>query len=357
MVISAGFMRPLAFALVILGMPVPAALAQEPARIAIDRSLAPYASEKDTVTLPDGRRLHLVCMGQGGPTVILLAGNMGWSAAWNRVQAPVAEDTRVCAWDRAGFGLSDPPPHPQTVDQSTADLATALEIAGIAGPYILVGHSLGGYESLLLADRDPAAMVGMVLVDSSYNDQFDRLEHRVPAIIALGKQEGPVHRLLQTCSALLRSGSLKKGDSDPNGCFRAPPPPPHFPPELVAAMPSPDKVSEEWIAQSMDAAAFALSWQVLPLNAPIVSSTTRNYTDMPLVVLSAGTSPPPPGWGNEQVAELPVFDAVRYAGHREYAAMSTRGVQRTVPGSTHDIHQTHPEAVIAAIREVLAQVR
>lgn len=122
-------------------------------------------------------------------------------------------------------------------------------------------------------------------------------------------------------------------------------------------MPSPDKVSEAWIAKSMDAVAFALSWQVLPKNAPIVSSTTRNYADIPLVVLSADTSPPPPEWSDEQVAELAVFDALRYAGHREFAAMSTRGVQRTVPGSTHDIHQTHPEVVIAAIREVLRQSR
>lgn len=101
--------------------------------------------------------------------------------------------SRVCAWDRSGFGLSDPPPHPQTVDQTAADLATALESAGITGPYIPAGHSLGGCESLLLADRDFAAVVGMVLVDTSYNDQFKRLEHRVPAIIAAGKQKHLVH--------------------------------------------------------------------------------------------------------------------------------------------------------------------
>src|SRR5690606_21439786 len=98
------------------------------------------------------RRLHLVCMGQGSPTVILTAGNTRWSIDWNLVQAPVARETRVCAWDRAGFGLSDPPPRPQTVAETSADLANALEIGGITGPFILVGHSLGGYETLLLAD-------------------------------------------------------------------------------------------------------------------------------------------------------------------------------------------------------------
>src|SRR5205814_1606569 len=113
--------------------------------------------------LPDGRTIHLVCMGQGSPVVILTAGEAGWSIAWNKVQPGVAAKTRVCAWDRAGLAFSSPSPKPPTVDNAASDLQAALAAAGIAGPYVVVGHSLGAYESLLLADRQPSKVVGMVL--------------------------------------------------------------------------------------------------------------------------------------------------------------------------------------------------
>jgi pimeloyl-ACP methyl ester carboxylesterase len=87
------------------------------------------------------------------------------------VQPAIAETTRACAWDRAGFGFSDPSPERQTVDHTTNDLEQALVKGGIHGPYIVVGHSLGGYESLLFADRHPREVVRMVLVDPAYPDQ------------------------------------------------------------------------------------------------------------------------------------------------------------------------------------------
>src|SRR6187431_2220157 len=112
-----------------------AAIAQEQAAgpDGIDRTLAQYASTEDSVRLPDGRSIHLVCTGDGSPSVILLAGMADWSVAWNRVQPAVAARTRVCAWDRAGLGLSDPPAKPQMVDATTADLEAALAAADING--------------------------------------------------------------------------------------------------------------------------------------------------------------------------------------------------------------------------------
>src|SRR5690349_3053542 len=91
-----------------------------------------------------GFRLHINCVGTGSPTVVLDAGLGGSSLDWNLVQAELGRITRVCAYDRAGMGWSDPSPQPRTPGQIGRELHTLLTNAGIAGPYVLVGHSLAG---------------------------------------------------------------------------------------------------------------------------------------------------------------------------------------------------------------------
>jgi pimeloyl-ACP methyl ester carboxylesterase len=89
----------------------------------------------------------------------------------------------VCAWDRLGSGFSSKSTGRETAGETTADLIAALKAARVKGPYVVVGHSLGSYESLLLKDRAPEAVVGMVLVDPSIPDQGDRLNkaaHKPP---------------------------------------------------------------------------------------------------------------------------------------------------------------------------------
>jgi pimeloyl-ACP methyl ester carboxylesterase len=119
-------------------------------------------------------RLHINCVGQGSPTVVLDAGwgytSVEWSA-W--VQPEVAKHTRVCAYDRAGMGWSEPKPGPPNATQTTADLHTLLQEADEEGSYVLVGHSLAGLYSRIYADRYPEEVAGMVLVDSTHPDQFE----------------------------------------------------------------------------------------------------------------------------------------------------------------------------------------
>jgi pimeloyl-ACP methyl ester carboxylesterase len=112
-----------AIALMMLAAPAQPVSVPKP----VDEALAPYASVADSVKLRDGRELHFVCMGKGSPTVILTAGMGDFAGiAWSAVQPAMARITRVCAWDRPGFGLSDGDPVKQTVSTTTADLEAAL---------------------------------------------------------------------------------------------------------------------------------------------------------------------------------------------------------------------------------------
>src|SRR4051812_37119691 len=113
-----------------------------------------------------GYRLHIQCVGAGSPTVVLDAGLGGSSLDWSLVQAELGRTTRVCAYDRAGMGWSDPGPQPRTPRQIADELHTLLTNAGNAGPYVLVGHSLGGKNVRMFALQHPDQVAGMVLVDA-----------------------------------------------------------------------------------------------------------------------------------------------------------------------------------------------
>jgi hypothetical protein len=91
-----------------------------------------------------GYRLHLYCTGEGSPAVILEAGGGNPWLSWYKVQPQAAQFTQVCSYDRAGLGWSDPSPKPRTTKVIAEELHTLLHNAGIAGPFVLVGHSLGG---------------------------------------------------------------------------------------------------------------------------------------------------------------------------------------------------------------------
>src|SRR5437588_5210224 len=119
-----------------------------------------------------GYRLHINCTGTGSPTVILDAGLGETSLDWSKVQPAVARFTRVCSYDRAGYGWSDTGPGPRTSQQIVQELHLLLMHAQISGPYLLVGHSLGGLNMRLYAYRYPAEVAGMVLLDSTNEHQF-----------------------------------------------------------------------------------------------------------------------------------------------------------------------------------------
>jgi pimeloyl-ACP methyl ester carboxylesterase len=119
-----------------------------------DARMLPYAAPDRLVDI-GGRRIHLHCMGSGGPTVILMSGISSWSPVWHKTHAEIAKRTQVCTFDRAAYGFSDPAPAPQVLTDVVEDLRAALRAAALPGPYVLVGHSLGGLEARLYAGRWP----------------------------------------------------------------------------------------------------------------------------------------------------------------------------------------------------------
>jgi pimeloyl-ACP methyl ester carboxylesterase len=127
-----------------------------------------------------GYRLHLYCVGQGSPTVLLDSGAFDSLEQWNTVQPKVAEFTRVCSYDRPGLGWSDPSPLPHTSVQIATELHEALNKAGLSGPYLPVGHSIAGLYARVFASHYRNEVAGLVLVDSVHPDEFKRFPSHVP---------------------------------------------------------------------------------------------------------------------------------------------------------------------------------
>lgn len=136
-----------------------------------------------------GHRLHIWCVGSGAPTVVLEAGLGGSSAVWGFVQPEVARFTRVCSYDRAGMGYSDPGPSPRTARRLAHDLAVLLERTGITEPAVLVGASIGGFPVRIFASERASRVAGVVLVDATHEARMDpvpRLAVFVPILSSLG---------------------------------------------------------------------------------------------------------------------------------------------------------------------------
>jgi len=314
-----------------------------------DASLAVYAKPQQLIELRDGRRIHLFCLGKGSPTVILTAGLGDWAASWSHVQASIALRTRVCAWDRAGFGFSDPSSAPQDVSHTTADLEETLNSAKIDGPYVLVGHSAGSYESLLFADRHPRQVLGMVFIDPSFPDQ-DRRQGLVAPRFSAFEQKNLDRALaaLKKCAAELKSGRLTIGSLDPDKCHDYPP---TFPPELKAALLRLDTNPARLMTEASTIKQFSHS-------SVIVVNAKRNYRSMPIRVLTASDHPPPPSMPADAAAEqTTTFDREWRRAHDAMAALSTDGINTIVEGSRHYIQNLKPAVVISSVDEVIDRVR
>lgn len=314
--------RPLILPLVLLSLTPSLADAQE----ASTQTVPPVRAQ-----LADGRHLALYCVGTGSPTVIFDSGLGGDARVWSRVQPAIAETTRACAFDRPGYGASDEGPAPRDAAHIVSDLKAALEAAGIAGPYVLVGHSMGGYDVRLFANLYPADVVGMVLVDPSIDGNEAPLRAVSPAF---GRGMDDFHATVGKCIRATADGEMTPGNPIYSECGS----PPLDSPMANAAL-ARTTLSEQ---QNMDES----SRQVL---ASEPASST-----LPLIVLTAGGQYKSEAGMPE--SERMALTGVTRGNHAAIAARSSAGIHRVVEGAPHNIQWAQPDAVVAAILEVIGDV-
>jgi pimeloyl-ACP methyl ester carboxylesterase len=270
-----------------------------------------------------GYRLHIQCVGTGSPTIVLDAGLSGSSLDWSLVQPELGRSTHVCAYDRAGMGWSDPGPKPRTPRQIANELHTLLTNAGIAGPYVLVGHSLGGKNVRLFALQHPEEVVGMVLVDA-------RSEY-VDANTSPAEEQGFQQALAAQASQYRVARSLGLIRLVGASLWGGPAMPRELRTEGMLLQTSQQAVDAQ-TAEGLERAADDAELQAAP-----------SLGDRPLIVLASEQNmTATPYWAEAQ--------------HRQ-AALSTNGRLIVPAGSVHYIHWEQPTMVIDAVRQVIEDVQ
>jgi len=271
-----------------------------------------------------GYKLHIYCTGEGSPTVILDSGLGDSYVSWLGVQPQIAKFTRVCSYDRAGLGYSDPSPRPRTSKVIAEELHALLQAARIAPPYVLVGHSMGGYNVRLYTSQYRSEIVGMVLVDASHPDQENRFPPALRSMEANWQREAGfltyttpfgIPRLLGLC------------DEDP-------------------VRRAADCNSQSARESLKEMKAFAQS--------AAETAATGSLGDLPLAVLSHDPDKP----SSELPANLakPTNEAWEKM-QEELAHLSSRGTQTIARNSAHYIQIDRPDLVVEAVHTVLDQAR
>jgi pimeloyl-ACP methyl ester carboxylesterase len=270
-----------------------------------------------------GHRLHLSCTGAGTPTVVLEPGAGGMSSSLGWIAPAVARATRVCVYDRAGRGWSEPASTAQDGAQIATDLHTLLQRGHVPGPYVLAGHSFGGLYVLTFAARYPDEVAGMVLVDST-----------APAATATagtpspgqGGSSGGMRRVSALVSTAARLGLGRLYAQVDFGSL-----PPRSRDEVRASVATPSTLRST-IDEYLQAAASSEQ-----------AAALGDFADKPLIVLTAGSG----------------HDAAWSAAQDRMARLSTNSLHRVIAGATHEdliANQEDAAATTQAILDVVASV-
>ena len=329
------------------------ALAAEPPAAALAPETArDYARPHELVDI-GGRKLNLFCMGSGKTTVLFEAGGSDWSVIWALVQPAIAKQARACAYDRAGLGYSDPAFLPRTPVAVVEDMHQLIAKAGLKTPLVLVGHSLGGFNAKLYAALYPKDVAGLVLVDPAEECQAERVRAMLQgrygstftARVELTDQAFGTWLLdrYRRCAAaataaLDPSSDIYRRCSDPVR--------PKLGPEIAAER---QRIQVTPTYQAAQASEILNSVYGDTRGEPIYAELFRPgaFGAIPMVVLTHGD------FDKEDPSDVADHEAGVFL-HTETAGLSTRGRQRTVAGTSHNIEIDRPEAIVEAVREVLA---
>jgi pimeloyl-ACP methyl ester carboxylesterase len=288
--------------------------------------------------------MHIHVTGEGTSTAVFESGMGASCLSWTLVQPQVAQFTRAVSYDRAGHGWSDPAREPRTAQQIAEELHALLQAAGVPGPYVLVGHSFGGYVIRAFAQTYRREVVGMVLVDSIHPDEWKNPTPKQLRICEVGLRYAWIAAWLarlgvvRFCLARLAGGSPNLGRAAVSvfggdmaaaaqrivGEIRKLP---------AAVLPI---VRALW-AQPKNFITLAQHVAALPVSAAQAAGV-NSLGDLPLIVLSGEHHADP------------------YAHwQRDLAHLSSRARHVVASNSGHWIHLDHPELVTSAIRELVAE--
>ena len=263
----------------------------------------------------NGRQVHVRCAGEGSPTVILQAGHI--SLTWMSVFSEIAELTRVCTYDRPGWGWSEPASSPRTAEMIVQELRMLLQAADIKPPYVLAGHSFGGLLMQLYAARYPDDFEGIVLVDSSHPDQAQRTSdlQELDTVAKALKIVGPLG-LARMLLPVAPAGDPTSRDS------------------TVIAL------EKDLLMTNRTLRTIVAELSVMRQSLLQVADSSVDFGDKPLVVLTQGRRRPE-FW--QQMQE-------------DLSRLSRSSDWRVIDDAGHFIHHDRPDVVVDAIRRVLEQI-
>jgi pimeloyl-ACP methyl ester carboxylesterase len=282
-----------------------------------------------------GYRVYVHSQGEkqpGQPTVVLLSGHGDWSHCWRKVAPEIARFARVVAYDRPGFGWSDPGPYPRTPEKLVSELHRTLEAAGESGPYLLVGHSMGAALSRLFHRRYPGEVQGMVWVDSGHEKMGSFLPFWRPAYTGFVS-------LIQLGTGLAHLGLIRRFGAR----------------YIVANYPSAPEEYAELAGQTVSARFFrTLTDETIQMANPANwDEGPQPLGEMPVIAIEAKYSTaalpgvPAKGWE--------VFLTGWQAMHTDLRRLSSN--LRWIPAeSGHNVMNEQPDLVIQAVREMLAKL-
>ena len=294
--------------------------------------------EPGTDYLVNGKKMHMNCTGAGSPTVVLEAG-LGWdSLVWGGVQPALSKSTRVCSYDRAGFGLSDPLPGPRDAVHIAGELHALLKEAGVTGPIVLMGHSVAGMYIREYATQYPEQVAGLVFIDSS-----TPLQNRDPHL-SMGQGAG----LQQWASILeMRATSIagyprfEKGCAGPGAGLGA------GLDREAASMLGEDLCHVHYEAMQAEFDSFDASGEETVQTGP--------FGDLPILVISQDTmkliSKPSAGQGEREFAKT-------WNGMQEkLKELSTRGRRIIAKGSDHNLTLERPDVIEREVPRFIDEIR
>src|SRR5690349_10734568 len=269
-----------------------------------------------------GYRLHIKCTGNGSPTVVIEAGLGDWSTSWGFVQADVAKTTRVCTYDRAGMGWSEAGPLPRDAAQFAKELHTLLQNANIPGPYVMVGHSLGGLGVRVFVHDYASEVAGVVLIESMNPKQISQLP------TTERDQPNPQSRYYSVLTGLARFG-VARVLARPLTHILSP-----------GSLPNENAYYSRFVrTQSMQAARD----ESLGLAASEEeAATVKTFGDLPLIVLTGRLHADPPNWQTWQT---------------ELLQLSSSSQHLFAENGGHGVQIDEPDAATAAIIQMVEQVR